>query len=213
MNKAAGPEYFQSRFQYDSGRSEVWRAIVDCLQPRFFPKVTTALDLGCGYGDFINLVRAEKKIAVDLIDIRTFLMADVEFHQGTATDLSFVSDSSINLVFASNLVEHMEWAGIDRMLAEILRVLVKGGRLVLIQPNFRLCSANYFDDYTHRTILSDVSLRDYLSANGMKVLHVNPGFLPFSMQGLLPKTYFLTRMFLELGSPFLGKQMLVVAEK
>ena len=53
-------EYFESRFRYDSGRFEVWRAIVDYLQPRYFPKIDAVLDLGCGYGDFINHVRAEK---------------------------------------------------------------------------------------------------------------------------------------------------------
>ena len=213
MTESVRSEYFQSRFSYDSRRCEVWRAIVDFLQQRYFPKIDAVLDLGCGYGDFINHVRAGKKYAVDLVDVRKFLNTDVEFQQRKVTDLTFIADSSIDLVFASNLLEHLEWAEIDKLLKEIQRVLVKSGRLVLIQPNFRLCAINYFDDYTHRTILSDISLKDYLSANGMKVIQVKPGFLPFSMQGFLPKSYFLTRMFLELGSPLLGKQMLIVAEK
>ena len=78
------------------------------------------------------------------------------------------------------------------MMYEIIRILKKKSKLILIQPNYRLCTSNYFDDYTHRTILSDVSLRDYLKSKGFRINYVNPSYLPFSMQGILPKTYFLT---------------------
>ena len=80
----------------------------------------------------------------------------------------FIKTNSVDLVFASNLVEHLVWEEIDKMIPEVRRILKKSSKLVLIQPNYRLCSSNYFDDYTHRTILSDISLSDYLKSQGIK---------------------------------------------
>ncbi len=205
-------KYFDSRFKFDLGRKKVWDAIVDHLQPKFFNNIETVVELGCGYGDFINSVKAVNKIAVDINDCKDYLRSDVTFYKKNVIDLEFIKTNSVDLVFASNLVEHLVWEEIDKMIHEVRRILKKSSKLVLIQPNYRLCSSNYFDDYTHRTILSDVSLRDYLKSQGFRINYINPRYLPFSMQGILPKTYFLTKLYLELNSPILGKQMLVVSE-
>ncbi|MDA0205972.1 MAG: hypothetical protein O2795_11585 [Acidobacteria bacterium] len=50
-------------------------------------------------------------------------------------------------------------------------MLKPGGRLICVQPNFRLEPRRYFDDYTHKQIYTDVSFRDFLEANGLKVIH------------------------------------------
>ena len=63
--------YFESRFKFDLGRKKVWTAIVDHLQPKYFKNIETVVELGCGYGDFINSVKAEKKIAIDINNIVT----------------------------------------------------------------------------------------------------------------------------------------------
>ena len=204
--------YFETRFKFDLGRKKVWDAIVDHLQPKFFNNIETVVELGCGYGDFINSVKAKKKIAVDINDCKDFINGDVTFYKQDVTDLEFIKENSVDLVFASNLVEHLVWEKIDKMVDEIRRILKKNSKLILIQPNYRLCTSNYFDDYTHRTIFSDVSLSDYLKSQGFRINYVNPSYLPFSMQGILPKTYFLTKLYLDLNSPILGKQMLVVSE-
>ena len=212
MNDNIKNNYFDFRFKFDLGRKKVWDAIVDHLQPKFFNNIETVVELGCGYGDFINSVKAVNKIAVDINDCKDYLSSDVTFYKKNVIDLEFIKTNSVDLVFASNLVEHLVWEEIDKMIHEVRRILKKSSKLVLIQPNYRLCSSNYFDDYTHRTILSDVSLRDYLKSQGFRINYVNPRYLPFSMQGILPKTYFLTKLYLELNSPILGKQMLVVSE-
>ena len=63
-----------------------------------------------------------------------------------------------------------------------------------------------------KVLMEEISLRDYLKSKGFRIKFVNPSYLPFSMKGILPKTYFLTKLYLELNSPILGKQMLVVSE-
>ena len=71
--------YFDSRFKFDLGRKKVWDAIVDHLQPKFFNNIETVVELGCGYGDFINSVKAVNKIAVDINDCKIILEVMLNF--------------------------------------------------------------------------------------------------------------------------------------
>ncbi len=207
-------QYQEIRYRLDPGRRAVWRAIVEDLQGRFIPPGAAVLDLGCGYGDFINQVRAGRKLALDLDPAMAgHLAPEVEFHQGRAWELDFLADGGLDVVFCSNLLEHLERAEAGRALDQIHRALGPGGRLILIQPNFRLCPRRYFDDYTHLSVYTDESLCGFLRSRGFKVEHRRAGYLPFSMQGLLPKSYLLTKAYLGLGLPIMAGQMLVVGGK
>ena len=207
-------EYFQARFRFDPGRVKVWRAIVEDLQGRFIPPDSVVLDLGCGYGDFSNLVRARRRLAVDISgEMAGFLAPGVEFHKADVRDLGFWEPGTIDVVFASNLLEHLGKQDAMKVLEGIWSLLRPGGRLILVQPNFRYCYRNYFDDYTHETIYTDESLCGLLLAKGFEIFYRRARYLPFSLQSRLPKSYLLTRLYLKLGVPLLAKQMLVVAQK
>jgi predicted SAM-dependent methyltransferase len=65
----------------------------------------------------------------------------------------------LDVVFTSNLLEHVSRAEVRKTLTEIRRVLKPGGRLLLIQPDYRYCAREYFDDYTHQMVFSHVSIR------------------------------------------------------
>src|SRR5690606_13689570 len=99
---------------------------------------------------------------------------DVEAVVGDATNLSQFLAGEFTTVFASNFLEHLDHDAVDRCLAGIHHVLRPGGRLLLVQPNFRLAPKRYFDDYTHRTIWTDRSLADLVAARGFEVEHVEP---------------------------------------
>ena len=116
-------------------------------------------------------------------------------------------------MFASNLLEHLEWPSIERTLDEVRRALKPGGRLILLQPNFRYCAGTYFDDYTHRTIFTHVGLADLLASRGFEVERVVPRFLPFSFKSRGPKWGFLVALYLRLPWRPLARQMLVVARR
>ena len=79
--------YFDSRFKFDLGRKKVWDAIVDHLQPKFFNNIETVVELGCGYGDFINSVKAANKIAVDINDCKDYLRNDITFYKLYPTNI------------------------------------------------------------------------------------------------------------------------------
>ncbi len=207
-------EYFQARFTHDPGRVKVWRAIVEDLEARFIPSGAAVLDLGCGYGDFINQVRAGRKLALDLEpQAAGHLAPGVEFRQGQAWDLDYLEPGSLDVIFASNLLEHLERGQVESLLAGARRALKARGRLILIQPNFRLCYRRYFDDYTHQSIFTDESLCGLLLSQGFAIEHRRGGYLPLTIKSRLPKSYWLTRLYLRLGLPIMAQQMLIVAQR
>ena len=95
---------------------------------------------------------------------------------------------------------------------DLCRLLKPEGRLIVIQPNFRYASKQYFDDYTHRAVFTDVSLPNLLRAHGFQIDHVQPRFLPYSMRhSRLPIRPWSVRAYLASPiKPFAG-QMLVIA--
>lgn len=117
----------------------------------------------------------------------------------------------VDVVFASNLLEHLSREDIAAALDEFRRVLRPGGRLILIQPNYRLCARQYFDDYTHLTPLSDRSLADLLRAHDFDLLTVRGRFLPLTLKSSGGRLTFLLPLYLRLPVRPLAGQMLLVA--
>ena len=132
---------------------------------------------------------------------------------GDSTDLRQFEDGSFDVVFASNLLEHLERTAASQLLSEARRVLRPGGRLLLLQPNFRLNPGRYFDDFTHVAIYTDVSIRDYLTAEGWTVTNVKARFLPLTLQSRAAGLTFLVPWYLRSPVRPLAGQMLVVAAR
>jgi len=174
----------------------------------------TVLELGGGYCDFINNIRAREKHVVDVFDgIFRYAGQDVKAHVRSCTDLSEFRNESFQVVFASNLFEHLTWPDLDQTVAEIRRVLSPGGKLILVQPNFKYSYKEYFDDYTHRLIFTHTSLSDYLGTRGFRISEIIARFLPYSMKSRYPKPSWLLRLYLASPIKPLAGQMLIVAER
>jgi SAM-dependent methyltransferase len=203
--------YFETRLAADPNRAVVWSHICRYLA-RWIGPDDDVLELGAGWCDFANAVTAGSVTAMDLdAVVLTSARPGVTAVVGDCTDLSQFADASFDVVFASNLLEHLERADTLRLLAEAHRVLRPGGRLLLVQPNFRLNPNEYFDDYTHVAIFSDRSLRDLLLSEGWAVEHVAARFLPLTMKSRGSRLTFLVPWYLRSPIKPLAGQMLVVA--
>ena len=208
--------YYKSRYKWDKNRTVVWKEIVKYLSPFIFFD-STVLDLGAGYCDFINNVKARNKIALDQSpDFIDFASPEVNTIQSSVTSMKAIKNDSIDIVFASNLLEHLDDDELFQTMSEVKRVLRSGGRIILMQPNYRLSYKNYFDDPTHKKIFTDVSLASFLESHNFEIELVKPRFLPFSMNSrpsLIPIFPLLIRAYLYSPfKPFAG-QMLFVANK
>lgn len=205
--------YFDTRYAHDPRRSAVWQHLARYLA-RWVPADADVLELGAGYCDFSNAVAARSRTAMDLREeFAPFAASGVRTEVGDCRDLSRFDDASFDVVFASNLLEHLDLAGNEQLLGHVRRVLRPGGRLVLVQPNYRLRPREYFDDYTHVTVFSDRSLADFLTAQGLAVEHVEARFLPLTMKSRLSFGHALVPVYLALPYRPLAGQMLLVARR
>ncbi len=204
--------YHDTRLTEDVKRDVVWQALWRFHFSRIIAPEACVLDLGCGYGNFINQVVARRRIAIDAWPgFPRHLAAGVEAHVGDVADLDFLPDAGVDFVLASNLFEHLTQADFARVLAALRPKLSAGGVLTILQPNYRYAYREYFDDYTHITPFSHISLADFLGANGYEVTEVRPRFLPLSVKSRLPVSPWLIAAYLASPMKPLGKQMLVCA--
>src|SRR5262245_40835078 len=194
-------KYFQTRLSPDHRRTTLWRTLWDCHFRYLIRDDDTVLDLGAGYCDFINHVCAKKRFAVDRWpEVVKYAAPGVDAHVGELTDLAWLADGSIDFIFSSNVFEHIAQRDLSRILTQLRAKLSLRGRLCLIQPNYRYCYKEYFDDYTHVTVFSHVSLRDFLAAHDFKILDCRPRFLPLTIKSTFPVHPLLIRAYL--NSPF-----------
>jgi SAM-dependent methyltransferase len=204
--------YHEAHFTEHPARAAVWRAIARHLAG-YVPASAHVLELGAGYCHWINHVAAARRVAVDAWgELPRHAGAGVEARVLDLTHgLGPFGARAFDVVLASNLLEHFapdEAAALARDVAGVLR---PGGRVILIQPNFRYAFRRYFDDYTHRAVFTDVSLPALLRASGFAIDEVRPRFLPYSMRGapLAVPGWLVTAYLRSPVKPFAG-QMLVV---
>jgi hypothetical protein len=209
MTEAKG---YSGAYPYLRERAYVWREIARYAR-RDAPDAKVAVELGPGYCDFINAFPADQKIAFDLnSEMSEFADAGVDLRIQDASHLSDLLPGSVDLIFASNFLEHLDESEVIQLLSAARQALSDQGRLILLQPNHRRCADHYFDDPTHKTIFDDQSIGDWLRKCGLRPRRIVPGLLPFSMKSRLPKWPLLVRPYL--NSPFrpLAAQMYIVAE-
>jgi ubiquinone/menaquinone biosynthesis C-methylase UbiE len=209
--------YYKSDYIPNTSRPIIWKEIIR-FTSKFIPKDATVVDLGAGYCDFINNVSAKTKYAVDISsELQDFALPNVKRINSEAWNLSEINDSSVDVVHASNLFEHFTDEELDKVIKEIKRVLKIGGRLILMQPNFRYAYKSYFDDHTHKKIFTHISLENFLLHYNFSIIHKMPKFLPYSMKGNpATKVPFLSwAVLLYLRSPWkpFAGQMLLISEK
>jgi SAM-dependent methyltransferase len=204
--------YHHTRFQPDPRRRVLWQTLVACVFQKQIPPEAVVLELGAGYGEFINAVKARRRLAVDTWPgMVPHLEAGVEGLVTSITQLDGVPDGSVDYVFSSNCFEHVSQPDLVACLVQLRRKMKPGAMISIVQPNFKYCSREYFDDYTHIAIYTAQGLSDLLAANGFRIVRCVPRFLPLTLKSRAPVHPLLIRLYLM--SPFkpMARQMLISA--
>jgi ubiquinone/menaquinone biosynthesis C-methylase UbiE len=198
-------------------RRILWETLVDAYFQQFVEPGDTVLDVAAGYCEFINAVRAGRKIAVDLNPtVRSVAAEDVEVIEARSTDLPDQLDDAVDVAWVSNFFEHLQdSAELLDTLRGLHRVLRPGGRLLVLQPNIRLTKAAYWDFIDHSLPLTERSLAEALSLTGFEVETMTVRFLPYTTESRFPISPVLIRLYLRLPPAqwLLGKQTFVVARR
>jgi SAM-dependent methyltransferase len=210
---------YQRRFkeQRVAYRQQLWRTLVECFFQPMIPAGATVLDLGCGYGEFINHVQANNKFAMDLNPSATdHLHSSVNFILQDCSQRWPLPDASLDVVFTSNFFEHLpDKLALKLTLLEAHRCLKPGGQLIALGPNIKFVHGAYWDFWDHFLCLTEASLAEALENNGYHVRRCEPRFLPYTTinQPAYPMSF--VRLYLSLPIVWwiFGRQFLVVAER
>lgn len=153
--------YSQFEHSFRGERSE----IKDRLQV-YFPFIeplidlypdAIALDLGCGRGEWLEVLR-DKGLAAQGVDLDDGMLAECRklslnvSTQDAIAALNSFEDTSIAMVSAFHLVEHLPFEILRTLISEAFRVLKPGGLLILETPNpenILVGTSNFYLDPTH----------------------------------------------------------------
>ena len=163
---------FEDRFR---GSPEVIRARLESYLP-LFEGVQDVAEIGCGRGEFLELLRAHgiRARGVDanheMVEVTRARGLDAVEGDGLAY-LAAQPDESLGAVFAAQVVEHLEPAYLAQLLETAAHKLRRGGLLVLETINAACWSAffdSYLRDLTHVKALHPDTLQYLVRASGLR---------------------------------------------
>jgi len=209
---------YQMRFEKNAGyRLAVWRVLIADYFQRYMQADDAVLDLGCGYGEFINQVASSKRFAMDLNpEAPKRLVPGVQCLLQDCSAKWPLENDSLNLVFTSNFFEHLpNKDALGRTLDEIHRCLKPSGRIVAMGPNIKYLNGAYWDFWDHHLPLTEDSLREGLTNRKFVIEECVPRFMPFRMDNgpQYPLLFLRVYLRLPLAWKIFGKQFLLVAGK
>ncbi|HEX2750608.1 MAG TPA: class I SAM-dependent methyltransferase [Verrucomicrobiales bacterium] len=198
-------------------RQRIWGVLTSAFFQRYFSPGDAVLDLGCGWGEFINQIKAGKKFGMDLNpDSARHLSPEVQFLEHDCSVAWPVAPGSLDAVFTSNFFEHLpDKTALKATLAHAFAALKPGGRLICLGPNIKCVPGAYWDFFDHHVILTDLSLREILELTGFAVDECRERFLPYTAVGKREAPLWMIRLYLKIPLlwRFYGGQFLVVARK
>ncbi len=157
------------------------------------------LEPGCGRGEFLNGFR---KLGMEVYGCDISPQAGEELNniEVKQTDIENdplpYDDNFFDVVFSKSLLEHLIHP--DHYLLEVNRILKPGGKVLTLVPDWESNYKIYFDDFTHRTPFTKVSLNDiYLMCD-----YVNVEIIKFRQLPIVWKLPFLN-YFCAFISPFI----------
>lgn len=212
-------ELYRIRFEeaFLPRKREIWKVLCGDFFQKYVDPNDTVVDVACGYGEFINHIKARNRVAIDLNpDTKKFLNPDIEFHSIPADSISKIGSERADVLFTSNFLEHLpDKIALNKFLDEVISILKPGGRYMILGPNLRYLPGEYWDFYDHHLGLTHLSLSEALELKGFKIEKCLDKFLPYTTQGSLPTHPILVKLYLKvpLAWRLLGKQFFIVATK
>ncbi len=137
------------------------------------PKKSEILELGCGRGEFLNEFYNNEMSSYG-VDISNF--AQKKYPNLNVTNIDMLKDSlpfpdnTFDVIYSKSFVEHFYFP--EKIFEEAYRVLKKGGRIITLTPEWKYYYKTFYEDYTHRTPFTKLSLKDIHLINKFKNFEV-----------------------------------------
>jgi SAM-dependent methyltransferase len=210
-------EYWIRFAKTEQYRNSVWQVLCGEYFRKFIKPEARVLDLGSGWGEFINNIEAAEKYAMDLNpDAGERLSGKTQFLQQDCSQEWQIEQESLDAVFTSNFLEHLpDKAHVERTVAQAHRCLKPSGLIICLGPNIKYVPGAYWDFWDHYIPLTELSLAEVLTLKGFSIQSSTPRFLPYSMSTGSTPPLVLVKLYLKLPIfwPLFGKQFLVLGRK
>ena len=131
------------------------------------------LEIGCGRGEFLNefVVNGFEGHGVDLSDYCKKFFPDLNFKKvDLANEKLPYEDNSFDIIYSKSIIEHFYYP--EKVFQEAYRVLKPGGTIITLTPEWQYIYKSFYEDFTHRTPFTSVSLRDIQEMSGFKEITV-----------------------------------------
>jgi len=211
-------DIYELRFSgFEKYRNQVWQELIEKFFCRWISPSDQVLDLGCGYGEFINNLKCSERHAMDLNpNVNSHLHREIIFHEQDCAQPWSIKDGSIDLIFTSNFFEHLpNKEALSQTVKNAHRCLKKNGKIIAMGPNISLLKGKYWDFWDHHIPLSDQSISELLRLNNFQIETSIASFLPYNMVRVKRKPLILISLYLNLPIVWklMGKQFFIVARK
>lgn len=198
-------------------KQKMWQILCKNYFQKFIDNNDIVVDIATGYGEFLNNIKAKKKIAVDLNpSIKQFVNKDIEVIISDCKKIACLQDNSVDEIFISNFLEHLNNTNeVIEVLHECFRILKSDGKILILQPNIFYVKEKYWFFIDHKTPITHKSLAEALKICGFKIEFLKKKFLPYSTKSIFPQTSFLIKTYLifDFLQLIFGKQSFVIAKK
>jgi SAM-dependent methyltransferase len=145
------------------------KQLIAYLRERFdIRRDSKVLDAGCGTKEFLN---AFKDSGINCVGVDLFNNGDESVYEcNFEMDKLPFDDNSFDYCFSKSVLEHI--SNCDNYLNEIYRVLVPGGKLILMVPEYDSCMFLFWDDHTHKQPYRLNTVRDLLFIHNFRDVFV-----------------------------------------
>jgi len=218
-DKASSLQYgYQSRFaNQQKYRNDVWKILCTMYFQNYISENSIILDVGAGWGEFINNIKGSDKYAMDLNpDTKALLSKGINFLQQDCSEKWPIETESLDVIFTSNFLEHLSNKdSLELTISEASRCLKENGKIICLGPNIKYVRGAYWDFWDHCIPLTELSLSELLKKHAFNIELCLPRFLPYSMSsGKTPLLIFVKLyIMLPIIWPFFGKQFLIIGKK
>ena len=131
------------------------------------------LETGCGRGDMLEEFR---KIGLKVQGTDLLKSAGLEYEKleivrnNIELEKLPFEDSSFDVIFSKSFVEHLYKP--DIFFNEAMRVLKKNGILITLTPDWEVQVKKFYDDWTHKTPFTKVTLSNLYRVSGFSNIKV-----------------------------------------